>query len=162
MSAKDLNPRQEAFARGLFEGKTAGQAYRDAGYKQGKCADSGATQLRKNPKIKAYLEELRKEADERSLMTVEFKRKKLREMLEADPREVVKEPGAGWMLKKYKRTTTHDGQEVEEIMIPDPVAVINADNALAGHGKGSAENPLHVNLANVLEELPETDNLLGD
>lgn len=63
-----LNARQELFVQGLLAGKTAGQAYADAGYKPN--APHGG-RLAKNGKILARLEELRKPVVQSVQMTLE-------------------------------------------------------------------------------------------
>ncbi len=60
---KDLTNRQRAFAEGIhFDRKSQFRAYADAGYEfsRREVADACASQLIRNPKIKAYLGYLRK------------------------------------------------------------------------------------------------------
>jgi Terminase small subunit len=59
MTQKDLTPKQIAFADGIIAGKSAAQAYRDAGYgvnMSDKAASSEAAKLRKHPGISAHIE----------------------------------------------------------------------------------------------------------
>lgn len=52
------NPRHELFAEGLVSGKSATQAYIDAGYSE-KGAEVSASQLLRNPKVAARIDELK-------------------------------------------------------------------------------------------------------
>jgi phage terminase small subunit len=52
------NARHERFVQGLLEGKTASQAYADAGYR---ADDGNAAHLPANEKVKAHLLELQGE-----------------------------------------------------------------------------------------------------
>ena len=62
-----LNPRHEAFARGLVAGKTADQAYVDAGYKRDR---RNAARLTTNDDIASRVGELQAENRERLHVTV--------------------------------------------------------------------------------------------
>ncbi len=62
------NPRREAFVRALFEGKSAHQAYADAGYRP--CRQNAARMMTFDD-IKARLAELQEEAAKASEITVE-------------------------------------------------------------------------------------------
>lgn len=62
------NRRHELFAQGLVEGKTADQAYADAGYAQNRC---NASRLRTNENIIRRIEELRSEHRQRHNVTVD-------------------------------------------------------------------------------------------
>lgn len=62
------NARHERFAQGLTAGKTADQAYVDAGFKRN---DGNAARLKGNDRIKARVEELQHKAAERAVTTVE-------------------------------------------------------------------------------------------
>jgi hypothetical protein len=62
------NPRYEKFALGLFEGKTADEAYAVAGYKPNR---GNATTLKANQSIIKRLRELQDARTERTLVTVD-------------------------------------------------------------------------------------------
>jgi hypothetical protein len=67
-----LNARQEAFARGLAEGKSQRQAYIAAGYdSKDKVADECASQVLANPKVRERVAELQAKVAERTVKTVE-------------------------------------------------------------------------------------------
>jgi phage terminase small subunit len=63
-----INHRHELFAQGLVEGKTADQAYTDAGYKPGR---NNAARLRANENIQARIKELQKQGLKRHDITVD-------------------------------------------------------------------------------------------
>jgi phage terminase small subunit len=62
------NHRHELFAQGLVEGKSADQAYTDAGYKPGR---NNAARLRANESIQTRIEELQSQALKRHDITVD-------------------------------------------------------------------------------------------
>ena len=62
------NPRHEAFCRALATGKSQGEAYVSAGYKQD---DGHAARLAGNGKIRGRVNELLGKAAERTLVTIE-------------------------------------------------------------------------------------------
>ena len=55
---KSLSPKHEAFAQGVASGKSATQAYVEAGYSP-KGADGAACKLQGNASIQSRIEELR-------------------------------------------------------------------------------------------------------
>ena len=63
-----LNHRHELFAKGLVEGKTADQAFVDAGYKRNRC---NASRLRTNENIKNRIAELQGHHQQRHDVTVD-------------------------------------------------------------------------------------------
>ena len=79
MATKPLNPnlklnaRQEAFCRGLAEGKSQQQAYIDAGYDgdiRERTAEASASRLLSNAKVAARVKELQAKHAEKSGITV--------------------------------------------------------------------------------------------
>ena len=62
------NNKHERFARGLVEGKTADQAYIDAGYRR---HDGNAARLRGNERIIKRVKELQEQHIERHNVTVD-------------------------------------------------------------------------------------------
>ncbi|MCH8111257.1 MAG: hypothetical protein IH905_04775 [Proteobacteria bacterium] len=74
------NPRHERFALGLFEGKSAGKAYQNAGYKPNR---GNAIRLKANESIKARLAELQAEAAKQAGVTKEEVYSLLRNSYEA-------------------------------------------------------------------------------
>ena len=78
MATKPLNPnmtlnaRQEAFCRGLAEGKSQSAAYLDAGYdvQRSKTADEAASRLSRNVKVVARVAELQRQNALASQVTV--------------------------------------------------------------------------------------------
>jgi hypothetical protein len=63
------DPKHEAVAQGLFHGKTADQAYQDAGYKAHR---GNASRLSSNESIQRRVAELVEKAAERALKAVSF------------------------------------------------------------------------------------------
>lgn len=64
------NMRHERFAQGLAAGKSAKQAYIDAGYKaRGNSAESSAHHLSRKPKVEARVEELNRAAETDAILT---------------------------------------------------------------------------------------------
>jgi hypothetical protein len=57
-----LPPKQEAFCQGIARGKSATQAYRDAGYSE-RGADASASRLLGNASIRARLTAIRRESE---------------------------------------------------------------------------------------------------
>ena len=71
-SRNTLNARQEAFCRGLAEGKSQAQAYVDAGYAARRnSAEANAAILIRKHKVAARIAELQAENAERSAITVD-------------------------------------------------------------------------------------------
>ncbi|TPN41384.1 terminase small subunit [Mesorhizobium sp. B1-1-6] len=67
-----LNIRQERFCLGLAEGLSQSRAYKEAGYSaRANAAEASASQLLRNPKVAARVDELRAEAAKRSEITVD-------------------------------------------------------------------------------------------
>lgn len=64
------NAKHEAFALGIFNGKSARQAYLDAGYKcTPAAADSSGCDLLKSPKVAARVESLRERVADKVVLT---------------------------------------------------------------------------------------------
>lgn len=64
------NQRHERFAQGITEGKSAKQAYIDAGYKaRGNAAEVSASQLLRKTKVKARVEELNSKLERSAIAT---------------------------------------------------------------------------------------------
>lgn len=81
---KQLSVRHEKFCEGIAAGLTHSKAYLQAGWVVSeKTAAERGCQLSKNIKIKAKIAELRKPQTEAAVMTKDFKRKKLREIVMA-------------------------------------------------------------------------------
>ena len=78
---QSMNERQRRFADGILQGKTATQAYIDAGYSANGAAQSAAKLLR-NPKIAAYIAERQQRAAERAELSVEYVLEGLRTVAE--------------------------------------------------------------------------------
>jgi crotonobetainyl-CoA:carnitine CoA-transferase CaiB-like acyl-CoA transferase len=62
------NPRHEKFVQGLLEGKSALDAYEDAGYR---ADDANSSRLRSNPKVQERLAELQAEIASETKVTTE-------------------------------------------------------------------------------------------
>ncbi len=81
-----LTQKQERFARNLFEGMYQRQAYVESGYSSKMALstiDCNASVLAKNPKVLARIEELRKRAEDASVMTVLERKQRLTEISRA-------------------------------------------------------------------------------
>ena len=71
LTTPTLNARHEAFCRGLAEGKSQLEAYRDAGYSgSDNVVSAGAAQLIRNLKIVARVKELQAQAASHTVETV--------------------------------------------------------------------------------------------
>lgn len=71
--SQELNPRQLRFIDGYLSGKSAKQAYIDAGYEaRGSAAESGAGQLLRNTKVMAAIDTARDKAMESQAITVDW------------------------------------------------------------------------------------------
>ena len=68
-----LNAKQQIFANGILEGKTQRQAYIDAGYeaKTETAQDTGASEILRNPQVKAYIEAVQAQAQKNTIATRE-------------------------------------------------------------------------------------------
>ena len=73
------NPRHERFVQGLAAGKTADQAYQDAGYKPNRC---NAGRLKTNENIQARLQELQHKAADKVVVDRAYIMKKLKKNAE--------------------------------------------------------------------------------
>lgn len=76
-----LNDRQRRFAELIVEGRSATQAYKDAGYSPNGAGQS-AGDLLKNPDVLATISDLRSEAAERAVVSVEYVLANLKEIVE--------------------------------------------------------------------------------
>lgn len=77
----ELNDRQRRFAELIVEGRSATQAYKDAGYSP-KGAGQSANDLLKNPDVMARIAELRADASERAAVSAEYVLENLKEIVE--------------------------------------------------------------------------------
>jgi len=90
----DLTPWQEAFARGLAEGRAQGDAYIKAGYSaRGDTAFEAASRLAKNVKVAVRVRELQAEHAKAAGETVQTIAAKLNEMY--DLAKEMRNPSAG-------------------------------------------------------------------
>lgn len=62
------NPRHESFAQALAQGKSASEAYVEAGYQPN---DGNAGRMNRNEQVRARVAELQEKAAERAVVTVE-------------------------------------------------------------------------------------------
>ena len=78
-----LNDRQRRFAEFVVGGDPASVAYKKSGYAAtGNAAEVSASQLLRNPKVSAYLAELRKPQKEKAIATRQRKREILAAIME--------------------------------------------------------------------------------
>jgi hypothetical protein len=88
------NPRHEAFAQALAKGKSATEAYTQAGYKvSAKTAAEAGSRLSRNVKVEARVTELQTKAAEKAEWTAADRLKSLKGILDAtvtsDPRTAI-------------------------------------------------------------------------
>lgn len=100
MANQDLNARQLRFALGVLEGKPAGRAYEDAGFKaRGDAADAAASRLLRNARVQAFLDKHRTKLSEDTGLTVAWVLQKLEANVEramqAEP--VMRREGNEWV-----------------------------------------------------------------
>jgi len=78
-SFPDLNQRQNAFVWGIIDGKSAKEAYIQAGYSaRGNSAETKASRLVRNGKVQEALACAREEIAERTMVTKEYVMRELR------------------------------------------------------------------------------------
>lgn len=127
------DPKHQKFADAYLEGKSVADAYRIAGY-GGKTPDvcsAGGSRLLKDVRIKAYIDAVRQKVAQGAVMSLQYKRELLFEVVDTplmaiDPHDPARKSGR--LLKKFKQGDA--GWEIEKL---DPLKAIEVDNKLAGH-----------------------------
>ena len=86
-----LNAKQQIFANGILEGKTQRQAYIDAGYeaKTETAQDTGASEILRNPQVKAYIEAVQAQSQKNTIATREEILERLTFMMRTNLKDVV-------------------------------------------------------------------------
>ena len=124
---RKLNVPQSIFAGLVASGINQSSAYRTA---YPKCSVEGAaakgSRLMATPHVKAYVDELRLEARNATVMTIEEKRMFFARVVRA---KVFNEPPDSNVWGSIRHT-----EHGLEMKLPDKIAAIRADNDLAGEG----------------------------
>jgi phage terminase small subunit len=141
---KPLNVRQERFAQLVASGMAASRAYQNAGYKStGNAAESSAVQLLRNPKVVAYVDDLKNRAKRKNenavFLTIEEKRTFLREVVTTPVGQVDASSRLAQAVK-----VTKDGKEIR---VPDKLRALELDAKLAGELKDKVEHSASPELA---------------
>lgn len=110
--ASALNDRQRRFAEELVKGRNQTEAYRLAGYESTR-PEVEASKLVRNTKVSEYIDALRAQAADETVLTIAEKRIKLA--------SIVRELPEGGLLR-------------------DQLAAIKIDNEMAGHNKPTEVN----------------------
>lgn len=129
-----LTPKQEAFARYLFEGLSQREAWIKAGYSNKypvEYIDSHACVLAAKEKVKARYEELQKQADDKSIASVLERKQIATQGIRGELREIeIIEQPDGAKIKKIK--TSPRAQYITELNkmehIYSDVPSVNIDN----------------------------------
>ena len=133
-----LNARQEAFCRGVAEGKSQSQAYVDAGYAaRGNSAEANAAILIRNHKVAARLAERQAENAARSRITVDTIIRELNEARELAKRinnpsamvsaSMAKAKLCGLAVDRSVVTMKHNYAMMSEAELRDEIAALNAE-----------------------------------
>lgn len=117
------NARHERFACELAKGNAAGKAYELAGYKRD---DASACRLSRNPKVKARLAWLKRQAAAVDVLTIAEKRQFLARLVRCKPSE---EPPESDLWNGIE-----DTEQGRRYKLPDKLRAIALDNDLAGEG----------------------------
>jgi phosphoglucomutase len=121
------DPKHEAMAQGLFKGKTADQAYQDAGYKPHR---GNASRLSSNENIKRRVAELQGKAAEKTIASVSFEAKDIFARMEELIKKAAKAgdykaaiDGMKWVGRCFgyedSPTLTHEHVKGQSIQAPD-------------------------------------------
>lgn len=149
------NTKHEAFARGIFEGKSGRQAYLDAGYNcSAEAADAAASRLLKADKVAARVATLQERVADRAVKVIVTKEMLISRMLEtaddAKDKGVHSAAIRGYELlgrdkgafQERKTITVRSLDELSEEELQDGIARLNAANegdAEGGLGSGTGK-----------------------
>jgi len=123
------NARHERFACELAKGNAAGKAYELAGYKRD---DASACRLSRNPKVKARVDWLKRQAAASDVLTIAEKRQFLARLVRC---KAAVEPHDSDLWNGVEAV---DG--VIKYKLPDKMRAIALDNDLAGEGAEASGN----------------------
>ena len=142
------NHRHELFAQGLVEGKTADQAYTNAGFKPGR---NNASRLRANENVQARIKELQKRGLERHDITVDRIIEEYVKIGFSDIRKIFDE----------------DGNLIPPSELPDEIlgAISNLEIITVQRGQGAVEHVAKLNLADkrtALRDLGKHFNIFAE
>ncbi len=128
------NSRHERFAQEVAKGKSATEAYKDAGYTpKGKVAASAASRLLRGVKVKARIDELLQNAADKAGLTVERVLSELSKIAFADIRQAVRW-GRGPIDSKSKHGNSNGLELVPSDEISDDIAAAVSEVALTPSG----------------------------
>ncbi|MEI6278315.1 MAG: terminase small subunit [Verrucomicrobiae bacterium] len=116
------NPKHEAFARKVAEGKRFGTAYRSVYGKKG--LDSHASRLARNGKVSARIKELQQKSESKTLLTIQERRQFLADVVRVKVRET---PLSSPLIQSIKT-----GKDGIEIRVPDKIKALELDAKMAG------------------------------
>jgi phage terminase small subunit len=142
------NYRQELFCQGLVEGKSADQAYMDAGYKPGR---NNAARLRANENIQTRIKELQGRALKRHDITVD---------------QIIEEY-AKIGFSDIRKIFDEHGNLLQPCELPDDIAgaLTSFEISTAQKGEGAVEHVAKIKLADkrmALVDLGKHFNLFSD
>jgi hypothetical protein len=122
-----MTGQQRKFAQGVAIGLNQAKAYRAAYPKcSAKAAESKASRLVRNGRVRDYVNDLRLEAHTKTVMIIREKREFLARVVRC---KVFEEPPESDVWASIKHT-----EHGLEMKLPDKIAAIKADNDLAGEG----------------------------
>lgn len=138
-----LTTQQQRFADAILAGKTATEAYKEAGYKarNRNAASAAACRLSNTPSVAQYIADCRAKATTSTVLTLQEKREFFARVVRTPLRSIDPndpEHKDGDLIKKYKYTSRTGGgedgatTEVEEFEKLDPLKAIELDNKLSG------------------------------
>ena len=119
--ADELNGRQKLFVFGLMNGKTQRQAYYDSGgtAKTDQTADSCASEILSNPKVKAFYDSLMGEVAEEAKVDASYVLKRLVEIDQMDVLDIMDDDGNVKPLRDWPKIWRQYISNIETISMDD-------------------------------------------
>ena len=119
--ADELNGRQKLFVFGLMSGKTQRQAYYDAGgtAKTDQTADSCASEILSNPKVKAFYDSLMGEVAEEAKVDAAYVLNRLVEIDQMDVLDIMDDDGNVKPLRDWPKVWRQYISNIETISMDD-------------------------------------------
>ena len=144
MKQKALNARQRKFVKLIAQGETQAQAHKKAGFNNTTIEGHGANAIRllKNERIQEELQKLKDKVTQKTVLSVEAKRRFLHDIVHADPLD----PNLpGHLIQEARTEVDQSGNVKKVIKLPSKMEAINIDNKMAGHSWADRQDQAQVN-----------------
>jgi hypothetical protein len=131
MKQKALNTRQRKFVKLIAQGETQAQAHKKAGFNNTTIEGHGANAIRllKNERIQEELRKVKEKVTQKTVLSVEAKRKFLHDLVNANPLD----PDLPGHLIQEARTEVDPAGNIKKVIkLPSKLEAINIDNKMAG------------------------------